>query len=325
MSTLVMFCVLICVAFGLRERWMGWCCLACGMLPDLLRVLDPTMAELSRSGRVSHWVIWGLLLPGLLALLLRKRYSAVQVCAAGWAGFAFHYALESLTWVGWRPWPYSAFRISVGLLPWLDVWLLAGLVAALFTMLLRHLVSGELGVTLRSQRLVAVIALVGCLLWVGFRWVQRGSVEARLASKVFGGVNPLRTGVFPENVSPFQWTALVETPRFFLVMPADARMELSEEAGQKHYKSGLGDSLLVAKQAESVRLLEAQGRWLVWRIFPPQGQQVWEIQLSELSPILGQSAAEANIQLDMSFRLQVDELMEIEMPNTTFWLEEIVP
>jgi inner membrane protein len=131
-------------------------------------------------------------------------------------------------------WPFSPRRFALDLLPNLDPWLLAILVAAILLPELFRLVGEEIGAHNKRPRgrNGAIIGFTCMMLYVGYRAVVHGNAVAALEAHTIAGEMPHRAAAFPDSASPFLWHSIVETESTInLVTLRSAGGEVSDATG----------------------------------------------------------------------------------------------
>jgi membrane-bound metal-dependent hydrolase YbcI (DUF457 family) len=210
-------------------------------------------------------------------------------------------------------WPFRAKRYSADWVAHFDLWmLLILLVGALLPQLLA-LVTEEIGAKAKGPRgrIGAIIALVGVVIYVGWRATLHGNGVAMMEARTYRGELPGRVGAFAESDSPFHWHGIVETERAFHdlnvnVAPAPS---FSPDAAVVYYKPESSAPLDAARSTKSVR------RWLVVAKFPKAtvektntGYRVEIRDLAERGEAQSSRRVIAIVQTDANAKVVSDEL-----------------
>ena len=110
-------------------------------------------------------------------------------------------------------WPFSSRRFALDVLPPLEPWLLAILIAAILLPELFLLVSEEIGSRTKRPRgrNGAIVGLVFAVLYIGLRSLLHANAVASIEAHTIAGEMPHRAAAFPDTTSPFLWHSVVET------------------------------------------------------------------------------------------------------------------
>jgi len=110
-------------------------------------------------------------------------------------------------------WPFSASRYALDLLPHLDLWIFAILLAGILLPTLSRLVTEEIGAKSKGPRgkLGASLALATMVLYLVLRFVLHNNALTALESRTYRGESPRKAAAFAESGSLFRWHGIVET------------------------------------------------------------------------------------------------------------------
>jgi inner membrane protein len=110
-------------------------------------------------------------------------------------------------------WPFQGRWFSLDLLPHIDPWILAVLIACLLLPALLRLVSEEIGERKKKSALSksAVAALILVAMYIGERGLLHQRAMQTLMAHYYHGAAPLDAGAFPDSVSPLVWRGVVAT------------------------------------------------------------------------------------------------------------------
>jgi len=110
-------------------------------------------------------------------------------------------------------WPFSSRRFALDLLPTIEPWLLATLIAAIALPELFRLVSDEIGARNKRPRGQngAVAGLTVAALYIALRALLHANAVTALEARTIVGETPHRAAAFPDRTSPFHWHGVVET------------------------------------------------------------------------------------------------------------------
>jgi inner membrane protein len=127
------------------------------------------------------------------------------------AGALQHVLLDFLTPYGTRLFsPFNEIRYAYGILPVVDLWLGAGLLAATILPFLFRLISEEIGAGKASFRPAATFMLMLFIAWGGLRALAYMRAHALLDAHLFKGMTPRRFSAYPDMGSPFIWHAVID-------------------------------------------------------------------------------------------------------------------
>lgn len=133
-----------------------------------------------------------------------------------WIGVMGHALMDFSTSYGTRLLlPFSSRWLAWDIMPILDIWLLAFLVAGLVLPFLFRMISEEIGAQRGSNRPGAIFALAALLVWWGVRDFAHRRAVTMLDSHVYHGREPRRLRAFPDFVNPFLWHGVVDTGSSF--------------------------------------------------------------------------------------------------------------
>jgi len=110
-------------------------------------------------------------------------------------------------------WPFREKWFAGDLVDEVDPWLLAILAGGLLLPALFHLIGEEIGSAKKRRKGLrgAVIVLVLVALFIGARWTLHDRAVELLRSRLYRGEAPLLVAAFPQPMSPFAWSGVVET------------------------------------------------------------------------------------------------------------------
>lgn len=190
--------------------------------------------EFHRGALHSVWMlpVWGLLVALGLRWVARKKNLPVPPLwmgfALGCAGVGSHLLLDWTNMYGIRLLaPFSQHWFALDWVPILDPWILLILAAFLTGPMMLGLITSEIGAKKKSaHRLSASLALMLVVAWVGVRARQHKEALDILNAPEFSGMYegqlPYSWSAFPKSSTAFQWQALVDMPRNYLVVDVSA-------------------------------------------------------------------------------------------------------
>jgi membrane-bound metal-dependent hydrolase YbcI (DUF457 family) len=143
-----------------------------------------------------------------------QRLRFARVLLLCFVGASMHVLLDCLGADGVQLfWPFQERWFSLDLLPHIDPWILAVLIACLLLPALLRLVSEEIGERKKKSAVSksAVAALILVALYIGERAVlHRHAIETLMAHD-YHGAAPLDAGAFPDSVSLLVWRGVAAT------------------------------------------------------------------------------------------------------------------
>ncbi len=206
---------------------------------------------------------------------LRKRKTRIPNLPPRW-GILFAYAcLAGLSHIlldytnnyGVRPfWPFSEKWYSWDIVFIFEPIMFGLLVLGLVVPSLFSLIDKEIGARSRGPRgrVAATLALAGVVLMWGLRDYEHRRAVNALEARSYQGVDPLRVSAYPDFVSPFKWSGVVETPAFFAVTSVDSLAPEVDPEGTMdiHYKPEETPTTIAAKKSYAGRV------FLDWAQYP---------------------------------------------------------
>ena len=235
---------------------------------DIVWSLRGTASYLKFHRGITHSFLGVTVLAGLLAATLHHfaRRAAPKQNAPPLNGAwlfaicciatATHLLMDFTNAYGVRPLlPFSGHWYAWGIMPIIDLILLAVLLAGWAVPALFRLVSEEVGTIKPGFRRGALAALTCMLLLWGLRDSAHRRVLGQLDSHNYREEAPLRLGAFPSVLNPFEWTGVVETDSAFHLLPANA-LEDDVQVGraQLFHKPSPSPSLEAAKNTRTGRI-----------------------------------------------------------------------
>jgi len=218
--------------------------IAAGVIADVdwfSGALSP--AQFLRWNRTASHSLLFVLLVSLAAFFFSRAAKAADTDA--WRDFSWlaatlaallHLTLDLLQADSVMPlWPFSARRLALDLLPYLEPWVLTILLLAILLPELFRLVGDEIGARAKRPRgrNGAIIGLVFAALYIGVRALLHENAVASLGAHTIAGEMPHRAGAFPDSSSPFLWHSVVET------QSALNLVTLRSTGGEVVYASGI--------------------------------------------------------------------------------------
>jgi inner membrane protein len=140
-----------------------------------------------------------------------RFFPALLVCAAG---SAFHLLLDLTNAYGVKLfWPFREKWFAGDLADEVDPWILAILVGGLLLPALFRLVGEEIGSAKKRQKGLrgAIVVLLLLALFIGARWTLHDRAVELMRARNYRGEAPLQAAAFPQPMSPFTWSGVVET------------------------------------------------------------------------------------------------------------------
>ncbi|HWG38144.1 MAG TPA: metal-dependent hydrolase [Terriglobales bacterium] len=213
-------------------------------LPDLDVVYSwPGIRYLEYHRGLLHsvWMlpVWAVLVALGLRWVARRR--GVEVPAL-WLGFALgvvcvgsHLLLDWSNAYGVRLLaPFNERWFALDWLPLLDPWIYLILLSFLLFPMMLGLITSEVGSKKKNpHRLSAALALLLVLGWVGLRARQHDAaldlLNAPNIAGMYAGQQPNDWSALPNPSTPFDWQAVVDLPRNYLI--ADVQSPWSEDRG----------------------------------------------------------------------------------------------
>jgi len=154
-------------------------------------------------------------------------------------------------------WPFRTTRFAVDLLPEIDPWILALLIAGIALPEVFRLVSSEIGAKDKSPRgrNGALIALSLLLVYIGGRYILHSNGSALLDAHSYRGESPRRVGVFPDTLSIFTWHGIVETQSIIceLDVPLGPAGRFDAESATCQHKPESSPALVAAQEAKTAK------------------------------------------------------------------------
>ncbi len=180
-----------------------------------------------------------------------------------------HLLIDGLTEYGTRLLlPFNSAWYHADLFPLFDLWIWATLLICVLGPMLARLVYGEIGARGGSGRGMAWFGLLFFLALTGVRFQFHTQAAAQLGTRLYSGEAPLRALVIPSPFSPLSWTALVETPSAWHVIPVHSLSEFDPESGQTIYKADATAVRTAVTATHSARVFLAFNQAPLWRITP---------------------------------------------------------
>jgi len=172
----------------------------------------------------SHSLLTALLINLLVTppfFFLKPKNSETQIrrstiLIAAFAAALLHLFLDLCQGAGVELlWPFSARRFYFDWVAYLDLWILAILLAGILLPVLSGLVTEEIGARSRAPRgrLGASLAFAALFLYLVLRFVYHSNAIAALESRTYRGESSRRVAAFAESGTPFRWHGIVETER----------------------------------------------------------------------------------------------------------------
>ncbi|HXY14485.1 MAG TPA: metal-dependent hydrolase [Terriglobales bacterium] len=171
-------------------------------------------------------------------------------CLAGLS----HILLDFTNNYGVRPfWPFSERWYSWDIVFIVDPALLILLLGGLLMPVIFNLVTEEIGPKRKNPygRVGASLALVGILAYWGVRDFEHRRAVNALQARQYEGADPVRASAYPFWWSPFRWSGVVETEKFFAVLQVDSSIPDVDPEGdmQIRYKPEETPVTLAAKKS----------------------------------------------------------------------------
>lgn len=128
------------------------------------------------------------------------------------AGVLSHLLCDYVTPYGTRLfWPFSNARVSYGIFPILDLWVLPVIAVAILSPFFFRLISDEIGASKTSFRPAAIFVLSCLVMMGGVRATSNHRVMSMLDSFLYKGREAKRFNAYPDSGSPFRWHAVIDT------------------------------------------------------------------------------------------------------------------
>lgn len=137
-------------------------------------------------------------------------------------------------------WPFQERWFSLDLLPHIDPWILAVLIACLLAPALVRLISEEIGERKKKRAVSksAVAALILVALYIGERGLLHQGAMQTLMAHDYHGAAPLAAGAFPDSVSPLVWRGVAATENTIeqINVPLGSGSEFRSDSSATIYK-----------------------------------------------------------------------------------------
>ena len=178
-----------------------------------------------------------------------------------------HILLDFTNNYGVRPfWPLSERWYSWDIVFIVEPIMLIFLIGGLVLPMIFNLVNQEIGPRNRAPygRVGATLALIGVVALWGLRDFEHRHALAALEAREYQGATPIRASAYPYWWSPFRWSGVVETEKFFAVMGVDSLTPEVDPNGdvQIRYKPEETPITLAAKKTYLGRV------YLDWAKYP---------------------------------------------------------
>jgi membrane-bound metal-dependent hydrolase YbcI (DUF457 family) len=202
-------------------------------------------------------------------------------------GVLSHDLIDLLTYRGARVLlPFSGKQWAAQIEWFFDPVLFTILALGLGIPLLSRLVSQEIGAKDSGGALSATICLTLALSWFGVRYILREQAVAELSSRVYEGIDPKRTDVFPLMI-PVQFQGLVDGGRFIKTLDLNLLDFFDPDEAKTYFRPvpsvEAGRALQVAGGTHSAQVITAWARWARWQVNRYDGETRWVVVIEELA------------------------------------------
>lgn len=189
-----------------------------------------------------------------------------------WIATASHLLLDFTNSYGVRPFlPFNGHWYALDIEPIIDpiLWLI--LIAGLALPALSRLISEEVGGSKTGFQRGAIVSLCGMVALWGLRDISHRRALNMLNTVSLSQAVVQRTGAFPSFGNPFDWTAVVETPRAFYLLPVDVLAgRLNAEDARVFHRSQNSPALQAALATRTARVFMDFARFPWAEVIPSE-------------------------------------------------------
>jgi membrane-bound metal-dependent hydrolase YbcI (DUF457 family) len=236
------------------------------------------------------------------------------ILAAAFVAAAAHILLDLFQSAGESLlWPFRTTRFAADYLPRIDPWILALLLAGILLPELFRLVSSEIGAKDKTPRgrNGALVALALIVVYISARGMLHGDAISVLDAHSYRGESPRRLGAFPDALSLFTWTGIVETQSLVCLaeVPVHSAREFDAEAANCQHKPEFSPALDMAQKTVTADKFLQSARFP--RATVEKTQDGYEVTIRSLRDVVEQEthSVAARIVLDAKPRVFSEELV----------------
>ena len=211
-------------------------------------------------------------------------------------------------------WPFRPTRFAADWLPWIDLWILALLIAGILVPELFRLITSEIGVKDKRPRgrNGALVAWAFIVTYIVARAMFHAGSVASLDPHTYKGESARRVGAFPDSLSLFTWHGVIETQSLLcqVEVPAGPGKSFDPELADCMHKPEDSPELDAAQKTDVAR------EYLQATPFPratvartPDGYEVVIRSMSDAAEQETRHRIAARILLDSRFGISSEELV----------------
>ena len=287
---------------------------------DWLAVLIGPEAYLAGHRTITHSILGTIALAAAVAALYffcarkftRAAISFQRAFLVCGAAAAAHLLMDVMNPYGTKLfWPISHLWISADVLPQMDFWILAILIAFLAVPWVFNLAAEEIGARKSPRAKTAAAALALVALFIFGRSLLHAHAVALMNEQLFHGETPYSLGALPTEFNPFLWTGIAETRDSMQVVNVPVMMGTPFSADDANVirKPPASSVLTAATNTDAAQTIIAFARFPLAEI--DKTEEGYEVSISDLQLELahgGDREVTAHIGVVPPARVTNDEL-----------------
>lgn len=240
---------------------------------DILSVLADPPRLLSFVGGPFHSFVLSPLLAGGLALAIwlvtRKKLPLPRVYALALAGILLRLALDLLPVHGAQSlYPLQEDWFALGILPYMDPWLLLLLIVYAFWPLLSHLVDLEMGVRKAAGQWLAFATILLAAAYGGYRASNIAEATEIVQNHSYANEPPFREQCYPDPFSLVRVHCVVETDSQMVEVDYFTGEDFDATEATIHRKQPRPEWQVAQLQSRYYRQIEPRLRMPHWTVYP---------------------------------------------------------